>query len=193
MLAYIDTLHETQRESNLTTAMLQDIPTFDGQDSSKLEDWFIDIDTTTDILTESHTCLAEAKSCGLTHTFIHEVTQTGKYWDEIKGILGLSSAMQTSTLIPQDLLRYHKKTMRLWLPTSITSKQLQSYVLLIITLWQSTFSLKTLGKHPLSHQNYMKGSLNSGWGHQACWEAQHSTPTDSYINSFHSQYDVWSW
>ena len=26
------------RESNLTTNMLQDIPTFDGQDSSKLED-----------------------------------------------------------------------------------------------------------------------------------------------------------
>ena len=32
MQAY--TLHTTQRESNLTTTMLQDIPTFDGQDSS---------------------------------------------------------------------------------------------------------------------------------------------------------------
>ena len=40
----MDTLHKTQRESNLTTTMLQDIPTFDGQDSSKLEDWFMDID-----------------------------------------------------------------------------------------------------------------------------------------------------
>ena len=33
MQAYTDTLHTTQRESNLTTTMLQDIPTFDGQDS----------------------------------------------------------------------------------------------------------------------------------------------------------------
>ena len=41
--AYIDTLCATQRESNLTMTMLQDIPTFDGQDSSKLEDWFMDI------------------------------------------------------------------------------------------------------------------------------------------------------
>ena len=67
--------------------MLQDIPTFDGQDSSKLEDWFMDIETATDILTESHMHLAEAKSHGLTHMLIHEATQTGKWWDEIKGIL----------------------------------------------------------------------------------------------------------
>ena len=38
MQAYTDTLCATERESNLTTNMLQDIPTFDGQDSSKLED-----------------------------------------------------------------------------------------------------------------------------------------------------------
>ena len=43
MQAYTDTLHNTQRESNLTTTMLQDIPTFDHQDSSKREDWFMDI------------------------------------------------------------------------------------------------------------------------------------------------------
>ena len=84
---YMDTLHATQRESNLTTTMLQDIPTYDGQDSSKLEDWFMDIEKTTDILTESHTYLAKAKSHSLTHMLICEVTQTGKCWDEIKGIL----------------------------------------------------------------------------------------------------------
>ena len=42
--------------------MLQDIPTFDGQDSLKLEDWFMDIEIAADILTESHICLAEAMS-----------------------------------------------------------------------------------------------------------------------------------
>ena len=69
--------------------MLQDIPTFDGQDSSKLKDWFMDIETAADILTESHTCLAEAKSCGLTCTLNHEATQTGKCLDGIKGFLRL--------------------------------------------------------------------------------------------------------
>ena len=69
--------------------MLRDIPTFDGQDSSKLEDWFTDIETAADILNESQTCLAEAKSCGPTHMLIHEATETGKCWGEIKGILKL--------------------------------------------------------------------------------------------------------
>ena len=89
MQAYTDTFHATQRESNLTTTMPQDIPTFDTQDSSELEDWFMYIETTSDILTESHTCLAEAKSCCLTHILIHEATQTGKCWEEIKGFLRL--------------------------------------------------------------------------------------------------------
>ena len=43
----------------------------------------------TDILTESCTHLAEAKSHGLTHMLICKATQTGKCWDEIKGILRL--------------------------------------------------------------------------------------------------------
>ena len=69
--------------------MLQDILSFDGQDSSRLEDWIKDIETATDILTESCTFLAEAKSCTLTHMLIHKATETGKCWNEIKGILGL--------------------------------------------------------------------------------------------------------
>ena len=85
----METLCATQRKSNLTMTMLQDIPTFDGQDSSKLEDWFMDIETTADILTESHTHLAKAKLCGLIYTLICEATQMGKCQDEIKGILTL--------------------------------------------------------------------------------------------------------
>ena len=61
MQTYTATLHATQREANLTMTKLQDIPTFDGQHSSRLEDWFLDIETITDILTESHTYLAEAQ------------------------------------------------------------------------------------------------------------------------------------
>ena len=75
MQAYTDTLHATQREANITMTLLQDITMFSGQDSSKLEDWFMDVETATDILTKRHTYLAEAKSHGLTHTLIHEATQ----------------------------------------------------------------------------------------------------------------------
>ena len=89
MQAYTDTLNATQREANLTTTMLKDIPTLHGQDFSKLEDCFMDIETATDIQTESHTHLDKAKSHGLTHILIHEVHQTGKCWDEIKGMLRL--------------------------------------------------------------------------------------------------------
>ena len=49
MQTYTDTLHATLREVNLTTSLLQDIPTFDGQDFSKLEDWLMDVETTADI------------------------------------------------------------------------------------------------------------------------------------------------
>ena len=87
MQVYTDTLPAKQRESNLTMTMLQDIPTFDGQDSSKPEDWFMDIETVAGILMESHTCLTEAKSHDLTGTLICDTTQMGKCWDEIKGTL----------------------------------------------------------------------------------------------------------
>ena len=89
MQAYMDTQHATQRESNLATTMLQNIPTFNVQESSKLEDWSMDIETAADMLTESYTCLAKAKSCGLTHTLICKATKAVKCWDEMKGILRL--------------------------------------------------------------------------------------------------------
>ena len=44
----------------------------------------MDMDTTADILSDSCTCLAEAKPCDLTHAIICEATQTGKCLDEIK-------------------------------------------------------------------------------------------------------------
>ena len=89
MQVYTDTLHATWREANLTTSLFQDIPTFDGQDSPELEDWLMDLETATDILIESCTHLARAKSCGLTHTLICEALQAGKCLDELKGILWL--------------------------------------------------------------------------------------------------------
>ena len=87
MQSYMDTLFATQREANLIMSLLQDIPTFEGLDSSALADWLMDLETAADVLTESTTHQVEAKFHGLTHTLIHEALQAGKYWGEVKGIL----------------------------------------------------------------------------------------------------------
>ena len=47
---------------NLTMSLLQDSTMFDGEDTSKLEDWLGDIKTAVDILNESCAYLAKAKS-----------------------------------------------------------------------------------------------------------------------------------
>ena len=68
-------------QANITMSLLQDTPTFDGQDFSRLEDWLMDIKTTTDILTRSHTCLAKVKTHSLARTVICEALQAGTLWD----------------------------------------------------------------------------------------------------------------
>ena len=75
-----DPMHTTM-QANTTMTLLLDIPMSDGQDSWQVEDWFMDIETTTDILIRSCTCLAEVKMCGLTDTLICGAFQAGKAWD----------------------------------------------------------------------------------------------------------------
>ena len=57
---------------------------FNGNDSSQLEDWFIDIENTSDLTGKSRTKLAQAKLKGLICTLISEVLSSNKTWDEIK-------------------------------------------------------------------------------------------------------------
>ena len=56
-------------------SLLWDISTFEGWDSTKLEDWLTNLKMAPDILKESQACLAKATSCGFTHTLIHEALQ----------------------------------------------------------------------------------------------------------------------
>ena len=70
----------TTMQANITMTLLQDIPTLDGQDFWKIEDCFMDIKTTNDILTRSHMSI-EAITCGLTHTLFHRALQVGKSQD----------------------------------------------------------------------------------------------------------------
>ena len=55
---YMDTLFSSQKQSILTNSSMQDVPIFNDNDSTKLEDWLLEIETTVDLPAR----LAKAKS-----------------------------------------------------------------------------------------------------------------------------------
>ena len=59
---YTDTLCTAQKKMSFVNTLLQDITIFNSNDSSQLEDWFIDIETASDLTSESRTKLSHAKS-----------------------------------------------------------------------------------------------------------------------------------
>ena len=83
---YMDTLCNTQKQTNLTNSLLQDLTIFSGHDSTKLEYWLMDLETADDLTNEGHAKLAKAKSRGLTCTLIIEAIYSEKTWDEIKDL-----------------------------------------------------------------------------------------------------------
>ena len=88
---YTDTLCNAQKKTSLESSLLQDIPILNGQDSSPLEDWLRDIETTSELTGESRTKLAQAKSKGLVRTLISEALTSQKTWEEIKDSLHLKN------------------------------------------------------------------------------------------------------
>ena len=60
-----------------------------GQDSSQLEDWLTDIETSSELTNESRTKLAQAKLGGLVRTLISEALTAQKSLEEIKDSLHL--------------------------------------------------------------------------------------------------------
>ena len=86
---YTDTLCNAQKKTSLESSLLQDIPTLNGNDSSQLEDWLTDIATTSELMGESRTKLAQAKSRGLVIMLISESLTLHKTWEEIKDSLCL--------------------------------------------------------------------------------------------------------
>ena len=86
---YSETLCTTQKKTSLESSLLQDIPTLNGQDSSRLEDWLTDIETASKLTGESRTKIAQAKSKGLVRTLISEALMAQKTWEEMKDSLCL--------------------------------------------------------------------------------------------------------
>ena len=46
---YTNTLCFAKKQTHLTTSLLQDIPVFNGHDTTHLEDWLVDIETAADL------------------------------------------------------------------------------------------------------------------------------------------------
>ena len=51
---YTDTLYTTQKQTNLANSLLQDKAIFNGHDSTKLEDWLMNLETAADLTNESY-------------------------------------------------------------------------------------------------------------------------------------------
>ena len=58
---YTETLCSAQKQTTFANTLIQDIPTFNGSNSTQLEDWLVDIETAVDLTDESRTKLAQAK------------------------------------------------------------------------------------------------------------------------------------
>ena len=111
---YTETLCSAQKQTTFANTLIQDIPTFNGSDSTQLEDWLIDIETAANLTDESRTKLAQAKSKGLTHTLIMEALTLGKNWEEIKDLLHLkicNSDIHTSVSHFMDIQQKDKESL----------------------------------------------------------------------------------
>ena len=76
-------------ETNTTDSLLQDIIIFNEYNSTKLEEWLMDIETAADLTNEIWPKLAKAKSRALTHTLVSEAITSEKSWEVIKDLLRL--------------------------------------------------------------------------------------------------------
>ena len=111
---YTDTLCNAQKETSLESSLLQYIPTLNGNDSSQLEDWLTDIETASELMGESRTKLAQAKSRGLVRTLILEAFTLHKTWEEMKDYLCLkicNSDIHTSISNFMDIQQKEKESL----------------------------------------------------------------------------------
>ena len=111
---YTDTLCNAQKQTSLKSSLLQDIPTLNGHDSSQLEDWVTDIETASELIGESWTKFAQAKSRGLVRTLVLEALTLQKTWEEIKDSLCLkisNSDIHTSISCFMDIHQKEKESL----------------------------------------------------------------------------------
>ena len=86
---YTNTLCNAQKKTFLENSLLQDITILNVNESLQLEDWLTDIETASELMGESRTKLAQAKSKGLIRTLISEALTLNKTWEDIKDSIHL--------------------------------------------------------------------------------------------------------
>ena len=94
--------------------LIQDMPTFNGSNSTQLEDWLVDIETAANLTDEGRSKLAQAKSKGLTPTLITEALTSGKCWEDIKDLLCLkicNSDIHTSVSCFMEIQQKEKESL----------------------------------------------------------------------------------
>ena len=111
---YTDNLYTVQKKTQLENSLLQDIPKLNGNDSSQLEDWLMDIETASELMGKSRTKLGQAKSRGLVRTLISEALALNRNWEDIKDSLHLkicNSDIHTSICHFMDIQQKEKESL----------------------------------------------------------------------------------
>ena len=139
---YTDTLCTTQKQTNLTNALLQDIAIFNGHNPTKLEEWLTDLETAADLTNESCAKLAKAKSRGLTCTLVTEAINSEKHGMKSRTSLGSNCVIPTFTHTPHTSLRYNSVRMSPWQLMFTSLEQKASNVISQMMLPLSRFLLK---------------------------------------------------
>ena len=57
-ICHMNIVYSSQKQTNLTNPLLQDISVFNGHDAIQLENWLVDIQTAADLMAEIRTKLA---------------------------------------------------------------------------------------------------------------------------------------
>ena len=111
---YTNTLCNAQKKMSLKNSLLHNIPILNGNDSSQLEDWLTDIETTSELMGKSRTKLAQAKLKELVRTLISEALTLNKTWEDIKDSLCLkicNSDIHTSTSCFMEIQQKEKESL----------------------------------------------------------------------------------
>ena len=111
---YMVTLCTTQKQTNLTNSLLQDIAVFNEHNSTKLEEWLTDLERAACLTNESQAKHAKAKSRGLTHSLVTDAINAERTWDEIKDLLRLklcNANIHTYTLHLMDIQQWEKESL----------------------------------------------------------------------------------
>ena len=155
---YMDSLCTTQKQTNLTNSLLQDIAIFNEYVSTKLEDWLMDIETAADLTNESQAKLVKAKSRRLTHTLVTEAINSDKSWEEIKDLLWLklcNANIHTYISCSMDIQQQQKKCLVAYIHMFKMEAKRCNFTNNAVTIWIFFKGLKNT--HSLAMHIYEKG------------------------------------